>query len=225
MKTILLLILVTLSLSGCATQPAKLSIDPHARVGVVSCLPESLSIHSMGVVPALQKKHGGVDASYLNIRDETERITRSKLAQRGFTLVPASAQLRRAAAGLAENDRQALALASFEDAYDVIVSIVPNKGRSVNGNETSFGGVELIPSRVFGLKTLIASCNMTVHVYKLTGSVPSSQNTATGSLIEIKSVSWRGSWDAFSEAEKATIHSEIKNSLDIALSPAIEKLF
>ncbi|MCR6657739.1 MAG: hypothetical protein NVV63_18465 [Opitutus sp.] len=228
MSKILLPIFVcaALLLGGCATPVSQADRASIKRVAVVSDLSPEIKFHSMGVLPVIQKEHSS-QAEAFSVLDTAEGVVVQSLAAKGYVVTPVSDELRATAKRLIEArfaEGQLTGLSLFAKDYDAVVFIVSQRNQGLYGGETGFGGIEVIPSKIFGLKSVLIGCNTGLFVYSTAPAKRIGVDVEARGVREVRGIEWKERWDELSPADQQKVISDLKATIEAALKPKIEKL-
>lgn len=229
MKSSLLLplVLVGLFLAGCTTT----AVPPEARarikrVAVVSDLAPEIRVHSMGFLPALQKDRAG-QAEGFSVADFAEGVVADELTREGYVAGPVSAELRAAAREAIGAGFKKATLARLEPLVqdvDAVVFIVSQQNQGMYGGETGFGGIEVIPSKIFGMKAILIGCNTGLFIYATAPLRRVGVDVDARGGGEVRGTEWHDRWEDFPPADQQKIIQDLRTAIEAALRPKIAAL-
>lgn len=226
MKQLAVLALPIALLCSCATPVKQEDRASIRRIAVVSDLPNTLVFHTMGFLPAFQKEHSSEKPS-LDVAARAEAIVADALVTKGYSVVPLSRESRsRASSVLARRfAKEAVAeLGLMSGEVDAIVFIVSQRNQGLYGGETGFGGVEVIPSKIFGTKSILFCANTGVFIYSTSAPRRIGVDVEVPGGVAPPDIEFHEKWDDFSPEDQRKIISHVEATLEATLRPRIEKL-
>ncbi len=219
------LMAAVLFFSGCATPVSEADRASIKTIAVVTDLAPELKFHTMGVLPIIQKKYSN-QSEAISVSDTAEAIVTQALISKGYTVKPVSEDFRAFAKKLIEDqfsEREVGILTSYAKDFDAVVFIVSQQNQGAYG-ETGFGGIEVVPSNVFGLKSMLIECNTGLFICSTSLAKQIGADVEARGLMEVSDVEWKERWDELSPTDQQKIVSDLKATIETAIKPKIDKL-
>lgn len=218
--------LAAVLLCSCATPVAQEDRAAIRRVAVVSDLPRQLVFHTMGFLPAFQNEHTSERPS-LDVAAKAEGVVAEALAKKGYSVVAMAPEFRnRAVTMIARrfSKETVSALADYSSDIDAVVFVVSQQNQGLYGGETGFGGVEIIPSKIFGTRSMLINCNTGVFIYSTSSLKRIGVDVEARGGGEVRGVEFHERWDDFSASDQRKLIEQVEAAIDAAIRPRIEKL-
>ena len=213
-------------LGGCATPVSPADRASIKTVAVVTDVPPEIKFHSAGVLPVIQQEHSR-QTEALNVAATAEAVVARVLTAKGYAVKPMGGDFRAVAMQLIKDrfsENKLASLTPFSKDVDAVVFIVAQRNQGVYGGETGFGGIEVVPSKILGLKSMLIGCNTGLFVYTTAAPRRIGVDEAAGSVREVRGVTWKETWDELSPADQQKIVADLTAAIEAALKPKIEKL-
>lgn len=221
-----ILLVAALFVGGCATPVSQADRESIKKVAVVSDLEPEIKFHTMGVLPFIQKEHSSRTEAF-SVSGFAEGVVMQALAAKGYTVQLVSEEFRALAKRLIEDrfsESKLTSLSQFAKDYDAVVFIVSQRNRNLYGNESGFGGIEVIPSKFLGLKSVIINCNTGLFVYSTAPAKRIGVDFEAIGFREVHGIEWKERWEELSPTDQQKVVSDLKATIETALKPKIEKL-
>lgn len=220
------LVLPMVFLCSCATPVTQEDRASVRRIAVVSDLPNTLVFHTMGFLPALQKEHASEKPS-LDVATRAEAIVAEAIVRKGYAVVTLPQELRNRASSVLARRFAKEAVPELEPlagTVDAVVFIVSQRNHGLYGGETGFGGVEVIPSKIFGTRSLLVSANTGIFIYSTSSLRRIGVDVEAPGGVAPPNVEFHETWDDFSPEDQRKIIAQVEATLEATLRPRIEKL-
>lgn len=221
-----LLVSAALFAGGCATPVSQADRASIKTVAVVTDLAPEIKFHAMGVLPIIQKEHAS-QTEALSVSATAEAVVAQALTGKGYTVKPVSEAFRAVAKRLIADhfpEGKLAELSPFAKDFDAVVFIVSQRNRGLSGNESGFGGIEVVPSKIFGLKSVLIGCNTGLFVYATAPAKRIGVDVEARGIREVRGIEWKETWEELSPADQQKVVSDLKATIEAALKPKIEKL-